>query len=213
MSAMKATACSIFALMALAPLAQARTIELSDVDADLIACIRPECPRMSFAGYEIGEGIFTTDYIGLRHGVSMLIRVPLDRIPAGMRITKAEWIIKVGYQSHDASRLHVWRMTTEWGYGACYLYRIMRPKPTPWAVEGARGSATDRAEDPTAIAPTKSGQDVNLNVTQDVELWYTGAAPNYGWMFTNEDQIDFRLNPPAHTTRGTWKLRITYEPR
>src|SRR5687767_10317526 len=82
-------------LTLLSPLAQARTIELSDIDADLIACIRPECPRMSFAGYQIAPGVFTSDYIGLRHGVSMMIRVPLDKIPKGMRITKAEWIIHV----------------------------------------------------------------------------------------------------------------------
>jgi hypothetical protein len=211
MNAINMTAC-IFSLVLIAPIAHARTIELSDIDADLIACIRPECPRMSFAGYEIAPGVFTSDYIGLRPKVSMLIRVPLDKIPAGMRITKAEWIIHVAYQSHDTARMHAWRMTTEWGIGACYQYRMTRPKPIPWAVEGARGSATDRAEDPTAIAETRSAKDVNLNVTQDVELWYSGAAPNYGWMFTNEDDIDFRLNPPASTTRGTWKLRITYEP-
>ena len=193
-------------------IANARTIEFNDTDADLIACIRPEAPRMSFAGYELAPGAFSTDFSGQRPKVSMMIRVPLDRSPAGMRITKAEWILHVAYQNVDKSRLHVWRMSTEWGLGACYLYRMTRPKPTPWAVEGARGSATDRAEEPTAVVLTKSGQEVRMNVTQDVELWYTGTAPNYGWMFTNEDEVDFRLNPPAHSTRGTWKLRITYEP-
>ena len=99
--------------------------------------------------------------------------------------------------------------------GASFVARTLRRDDTCLhaAIRHENKAATDRAEDPTAIAPTKSGQDLNLNVTQDVELWYTGAAPNYGWMFTNEDEIDFRLNPPAHTTRGTWILRITYEPR
>jgi hypothetical protein len=52
-----------------------------------------------------------------------------------------------------------------------------------------------------------------VNVTEDVELWYTGAAANHGWILTHEDTGSLiRLSSPVWATRGNWKLRITYEP-
>ena len=189
-----------------------RTIELTDADADRIAAIGPEAPRMGWAAHEAAPGIFTTDHLTLRPKASLLIRVPLDKIPPGMRITKAEWTIMVPWASVNEPKLYVWRLLSDWGVGACYLYRTVKPEPVPWNQEGARGPASDRAERPSVVETCKIGKPVTLNVTEDVELWYTGAAQNNGWMFTVEDEIQLRLNPPTYTTRGTWKLRITYEP-
>ena len=52
----------------------------------------------------------------------------------------------------------------------------------------------------------------SVNVTGDVELWYSGAAENRGWMLTMEDDFYIRLASPSYSNHGSWKLRITYEP-
>jgi len=139
--------------------------------------------------------------------------LPLDRIPAGSRITKAEWVVRVSAVSPAEARLYAWRVLGDWGTGACYDYRSTKPEPVAWSAPGARGAAQDRAEHPSALGPCKANQDVTLNVTEDVELWHGGAAPNNGWMFTVEEEASLSLVPPAYTTRGSWKLRITYEPQ
>lgn len=197
--------------VAAAPL-HARTIELTDADADMLAMIGPEAPRLSWAGYEAAPGMFTNHTVYLRPRASLLIRVPLDRIPAGMRITKAEWVLRMNAASALEPRLYVWRVLQEWGPGVCYDYRMTRDELVEWSEPGARASGSDRVERPTAMVLGKVGVDMVLNVTEDVELWYSGAAPNNGWMFTIEDQITMTLIAPAYTTRGSWKLRITYEP-
>jgi hypothetical protein len=104
-------------------------------------------------------------------------------------------------------------MVVSWGPGVCFQYREARPKPVEWTEPGARGNASDRSERPTAIALCKTGEETILNVTQDVELWHSGAAENNGWMFTIEEDAQLRLPTPAGATRGSWKLRITYEPK
>ena len=192
---------------------RARTIELSDLDADRIAVIGPEAPRMSWAASEIAPGHFVTDSLALRRRAALLIRVPLDKIPPNCRVTKAQWVLSMGASSVPEPQLYVWRILGDWGAGACYQFRTTRPKPVEWTTAGARGTASDRAQRPTDVVPCKVGADILLNVTADVELWYSGAAPNSGWMFCVEDDIQLKLNAPAYTTRGTWKLRITYEPK
>lgn len=197
-----------------APVLHARTIELTDKDADGMAVIAPEAPRLGWAAYEVAPGMFADSLLYLRPRASVLVRVPLDRIPPGSRITRAEWVLRVSAVSPVESRLYAWRILGEWGAGACYLYRTTNPKPVEWNAPGARGAASDRAERPTAVEACKNNQDVTLNVTEDVELWHSGAAPNEGWMFTvEEDGVSLSLLPPAFFTRGSWKLRITYEPQ
>jgi hypothetical protein len=191
----------------------ARTIELTDKDADRMAVIAAEAPRLGWAAYEVAPGMFADSLLYLRPRASVLVRVPLDRIPAGSRITKAEWVLRVSAVSPVESKLYAWRILGPWGAGACYLYRTTRPKPLEWNAPGARGAASDRAERPTAVEACKNNQDVTLNVTEDVELWHGGAAPNNGWMFTVEEQASLSLLPPSFGSRGSWKLRITYEPR
>ncbi len=192
---------------------RARTIELTDTDADKIAVIGAEAPLQGWAAFEAAPGMFTTQFVSLRARAAALIRVPLDRIPAGNRITKAEWVIPVEWANVPEPHIYVWRIIGDWGIGACYKYRQMRPQPVEWAMPGARGNGTDRADQPTIVVQCKTQGDVTVNVTADVDLWYSGAAPNTGWMFTVEDDILLRLSAPSSTTRGCWKLRITYEPQ
>jgi hypothetical protein len=55
--------------------------------------------------------------------------------------------------------------------------------------------------------------EVTMNVTQDVELWYSGAAPNHGWILTAEDaDLFLRMSSPFWGSPKGWKLRITFEP-
>jgi hypothetical protein len=82
-----------------------------------------------------------------------------------------------------------------------------------WSEPGGRGASTDRSTKPTAIVTMRNNAELIANVTEDVELWYTGAAANHGWMFTVEDDAQARFIPPCHNYRGSWKLRITYEPK
>lgn len=202
------------AVAVLAPrTSSARTIELTDKDADRMAVIAQEAPRLGWASFEVVPGLFTDSLLYLRPRAAVLVRVPLDRIPAGSRITNAEWVLRVSAVSPVDSRLYLWRILGEWGPGACYQYRTTKPEPVEWNSPGARGAASDRAEQPSAVEACENNQDVTLNVTEDVELWHSGAAPNEGWMFTVEEQASLSLLPPTYTTRGSWKLRITYEPQ
>ena len=187
-----------------------RTIELSDTDADRVAVIGPEAPRSSWAALEVVPGMFVDHVVDLRPRAALLIRMPLDKIPAGSRISRADWIIK---PTSASASVYIWRVLGNWGPGVCYQYRMIRPKRVEWTQGGGRGSASDRSERPTVSAMCKTGEDVVLNVTQDVELWHSGAAINNGWMFTVEDDVRVRFYTPAAAMRGSWKLRITYEPK
>jgi hypothetical protein len=52
-----------------------------------------------------------------------------------------------------------------------------------------------------------------INLTEDVELWYTGAGTNHGWALTVEDaDVLVRLASPIGAGKGQWRLRVTYEP-
>jgi hypothetical protein len=201
-----------FLLASAAPTA-ARTIELTDEMSDRMAAFVAEAPLAGWASQTIAPGCYGTHGIELRPASAFLIRYPLDAIPAGMRITKAELVVPMLWRMGREPRLFLWRILPEWGAGACHLYRLQRPGTAAWSAPGARGSG-DRATRPTVVRPlTAEGEQV-LNVTQDVELWYTAAAANNGWLFTTED-ADARilLASPLGQGRGTWKLRITYEPR
>ncbi len=160
------------------------------------ACYNYDYTR--YAGASLGGGPQT----------SYLFRYSLDRIPTGMRITHAEWTI-----AHNISSAHVnvWRLLAEWGLGVCYDYRMTYPKKVEWSVAGAKGKSTDRATNPTATGQFVNGQLLNVNVTQDVEMWYSGAAPNRGWLITFDAFA--LLHSAVHDGhRPKWQLVITYEP-
>ena len=201
-------------IVSTATMATARTIELSDLDCDRMAVIVPQAPRASWAMYELGAGEFSTMLLDMKVERSFLIRYPLDRIPVGQRITRAEWIVPVSLVAPAGEhRLHVRRLVGEWGTGVSHLYRMQRPKVVPWGAPGAASTKTDRAAQASAIVKIDGPGEQTVNVTEDVELWYTGAAANQGWIITVEDPTSLiRLNSPLWTGQGTYKLRITYEP-
>ena len=90
---------------------------------------------------------------------------------------------------------------------------MVRPKKVEWTQPGARGAATDRVAKPTAVVRIGAPGPYTMNVTQDVELWYSGQVPNQGWILNVEvpNQI-MSLYSPGYNGRGHWKLHITYEP-
>jgi hypothetical protein len=55
-----------------------------------------------------------------------------------------------------------------------------------------------------------------IDVTEDIELWYTGAAVNRGWILAMEQNTGpVYLAAPFGTTHAApkkWKLQITFEP-
>jgi hypothetical protein len=193
--------------------ASGRTIVLTDAIADRMAAFVAEAPLAGWASQKVAAGCFGMNSIDLRPEAVFLIRYPLEAIPPGMRITNAELMLPVASSSGVEPRLFVWRILPEWGVGACHLHRLQRPAPAEWSAPGARGGG-DRAARPTAVLPLAAAGEQVVNVTRDVELWYTGASANNGWLFTTEDATaTIRLESPLWQGRGRWKLRITYEPR
>jgi hypothetical protein len=192
--------------------APAKTVVLTDEDCELMAAISASAPTLSWAGYEGSTGNFAPVYIQLTKGEAFLIRYPIEKvIPKGQRITQAEWIVPVVYCASE-QKLYVHRLLGDWGVGVCHKYRSVRPKPVEWTKPGATGPSSDRAIKPSATVRVKDIGDTTINVTQDVELWYGGAAKNSGWMLTVEDNSFLRFSSPVWTSHGNWKLRITYEP-
>jgi hypothetical protein len=197
-----------------ATVAHARTIELTDYDCDRMAVISPQAPRSGWAMTEIATGEFSTALLDLRAERAFLIRYPLQRIPEGQRIARAEWILPVGLISATSEpKLHVRRILGEWGTGVSHEFRSLRPKQVRWTQPGAAGVSTDRAAQPSAVVAVPGGGELTINVTEDVELWYTGVAENQGWMVTVEDPTALvRLNTPVWTGHGTLQRRITFVP-
>jgi hypothetical protein len=203
-----------FALLSATSL-PAKTIVITDADCDLMAAISADAPRMSWAGVANGVGEYGNHQVDLTPKSSFLIRYPLDKIPPGQRITKAEW--SVPYSQHYPAtgvRVQVRRILQEWGAGVCHLYRMTRPKRLEWHTPGALGVGQDRAVRATAAASIKGSGEHTFNVTEDVELWYSGAVPNHGWMISTDEPMGFfRTNSPFWSGPKMWKLRITYEPK
>ena len=112
------------------------------------------------------------------------------------------------------ARLQVRRLLAEWGPGVSHQFRMVRPQRLEWSTPGARGLGQDRAASATASTMIKGSGETTLNVTEDVELWYSGAAPNHGWTLTAEDEGVFvRMQSPFWGAPKGWKLRITFEPQ
>jgi hypothetical protein len=181
-----------------------------------MAALSPAAPLLSWAASEISPGVFTTKYsIHLVSGRAFLIVFPLERVPKGQRITNAELIVPVHHVDSE-QRLTIRRVLGAWGPGVCHKYRSVRPKAVEWGQPGAAAPATDCAAKASANVRISARGDRSINVTEDVELWYTGAAANHGWLLRTEDQhASLHLMSPIGTYPngiGRWKLRITYEP-
>jgi len=194
-----------------APLA-AKTLTLTDEDSDRMAHIGEQAPRSSWVGMEVSTGIFFNTSIDLVPGRAFLIRFPIE-IPKDQKITKAELTFSVAYAPND-HKIQIRRVIASWGAGVSWQNRAVRPKKIEWASSGGKSGGKDRVTKPTATAKAKTGGEVTVNLTEDVELWYSGAATNEGWMFTVDDPDGFvRLTSPTWIAAGTWKLQITYEPK
>lgn len=191
----------------------ARTIVIDTTEADKMAVLSDIAPRMSWAATEVTPTIFNAGSIDLAQGKSFLIRYNLRSIPPGQRITYAELLLPLRSTAGTDPRFYLWRILADWGLGVCHLYRFTYPARQEWAVPGARGFSSDRATRPSAVVRVTSTGELALNVTEDVELWYTGAAPHFGWLFTVEDpETMVRFSSPAWDAVESWRIRITYEP-
>ena len=196
---------------------QARTITLTAEDCDEMAAISSLAPRLSwvmgpnYGYYNPQPGLYWTSPIAL------LMRFPIkESIPKGQRITKAELTIASTYVS-GAPEVELRRILAEWGAGVSHQYRMTYPKKIEWAQPGGRGNATDRSNKRTASLKIDKIGAYTMDVTEDVELWYTGAAPNRGWIFTveNEGHVAYFSSPysPQFSGGKQWKLQITFEPQ
>jgi hypothetical protein len=209
----------VVALLLLATTAvPARTIVVTDEDCERIAIIDAKSPNLSWAGYAIDRGVYTNQYQLLLTGErAMLICFPIDKIPKDQKITKAELIVPVYYLDGE-QRLQFRRIVADWGAGVCHQYRTVRPEKREWAKPGAGDTKADAVTSSILRlkGPIRGQADQTVNVTEDVELWYSGAAANHGWRIVQElDGGPFYLMSPVANYpagRGTWKLRITYEP-
>lgn len=215
--AVGAAACAVYGRTRSFPVPLSVTPRAETVDyVDQFAFLTEEAPLSSDAGHEASPngGLWGSSLAMLTNTHSMLIRYDVSSIPKGMRITNAELVLPVYTYSPTDVRFFVYRMVSEWGNGASYKYRIHTvDKKLEWAMPGARGGSTDRATGSTASVRLKAAGEVTLNVTSDVEMWYTKAAPNYGWMFAVEEPgalVGFY----GHIYHGysPWVLRVTYEP-
>jgi hypothetical protein len=201
------------ALLALATAAPARTVVLTAEQMDRYGGLCDAAPLAGYALREYDPGLFHSGSIALTVDRSYLFRFPLQ-IPPGYRIVYAELVLPVNYVYGTEPRFYIWRLLADWGTGVCHLYRATKPAKVPWAQPGARGISSDRAIRPTDIVRVPVAADTTVNVTEDVELWYTKAAPNCGWLLTVEDPgcgVMFE-SPAFMADPSRWRLRITYEP-
>ena len=199
-----------FLLLCLAAtLAPARTITLKPDALDAFAVLAENHPRNGWAAQPIDASLYLSNPPLAAPNTSFIVRYSFAQLPPGQRITHAEWIIPGGAAA--AGTVTVWRVIADWGIGVSHQFRMAYPKPLPWSVPGARGKSIDRATKPTGTGKfSTASPQVTVNVTQDVELWHTGAAPNRGWLLTFDSAS--LLVSPTHGGRSQWQLRITYEP-
>ncbi len=209
---------SLLLLLLTTATAPARTIVITDEECERIALIDARSPRLSWANYELGHGVWTTQYhLNLAGERAFLICFPIDKIPKEQKITKAELLVPIYYLDGE-QRLQLRRIVADWGVGVSHQYRMVRPEKKEWAKPGANDTKADAL--PSSVlrlsGPLRGLNERAVNVTEDVELWYTGAAPNHGWRIGHEleGSLLYLLSPVSTYPLGkvSWKLRITYEP-
>ena len=209
--------CSLLAILfalTIVNSAAAKTIIVTDIDCDRMAFIQAQAPLWGWGGYEANVGVQSTSQFYMNNTRAFLICYPLDRIPKGQRIINAELSFTSGIQSAGEQRLNLRRIRADWGAGVCWKYRTTQPNKVPWTEPGGRGPGTDRAAKATAVIRSAMPGAKVVNVTNDVELWYSGAVPNHGWMLAIEDPdvIVVLPSPVWDTGRGKWQLKVTFEP-
>jgi hypothetical protein len=196
----------------------ARTITLTAEDADQMAAIAAFAPRLSWVTTQPGNGgVFNTQpHLYWNSKIAVLIRLPFNElIPKGQRVTKAELTLNAHYIAGTEPKVTVRRILAEWGIGVCHQYRIAYPKKIEWTQPGGRGAATDRAARDSAVFKFAKIGEQTVDLTEDVELWYTGAAANRGWIFTMETDGEHVYMPSPYAPHANgpkqWKWQITYE--
>jgi hypothetical protein len=209
----RASILPLVCVVVLALPASARTIILTDADCERMAFIQAGAPLWGWGGYDITTDQQSTGQLYLSVDRAFLICFPLDKIPKGQKILKAELTFTTVLQSGGEQRLNVWRILQPWGAGVCWRYVAQRPKKVEWKQAGGKAAGADRPAKPSAILRTTENGVKTLNVTEDVELWYTKAAQNQGWMLTVDDpDVLISLASPVWSARGSFKLQITFEP-
>lgn len=190
-----------------------RTVVLDASAVDRMAAIHQAAPRLSWAANNPRPGQFRSGHVHLETENRFLLRFDLSMLPEGQRITRAELSVPVVDFSGNSPRLFLWRVAAEWGAGVCYDFRMLRPERAPWRVPGARGAGSDRALNPSAVVQLVESGEQTVDVTEDVAMWYLGAAPEQGWVLGIEDPgVQVRLWSPLTGNVNNWTLRITYEP-
>ncbi len=94
----------------------------------------------------------------------------------------------------------------------CHQYRLSYPKKLAWAKPGGKGITSDRANQVSAVFRFDNPGEKSVDVTQDIDLWYTGAVPNRGWFISLEDGGVIYMGG-IYPAGARWKLRITFEPQ
>jgi hypothetical protein len=210
---------SVILVLTLTTSLPARTIAVTAEDCDQIAAISAHAPRLSWVMLPPSNGVFNTQpQLQWYSKIAVLMRLPFNEIiPKGQRVTKAELTLTPTYLAGGEPKVHVRRILAEWGAGVCHQYRIAHPEKIEWTQPGARGAATDRAAKDSAVFKWAKIAPQTVDLTEDVELWYTGAAANRGWILTmdTDGQHVYMPSPYApHTSGGKqWKWQITYEPQ
>lgn len=193
----------------------ARTITLTGADCTQMAVISEKAPRLSWASILMGQGAYDASHSVqlLGRSMALLIRFPLDQIPKGQRITRAELTVEPNYVAGDC-RLQVRRLLADWGHGVCHQYARTYPKKLEWAQPGGRGGARDRADRDSALIKFSAIGKYRTDVTEDIDLWYTGAVANRGWIMVMDAGLAYFPAPYDPAGDGkSWTLQITFEPK
>ena len=118
--------------------AAARTITITADDCDQMAVISATAPRLSWSSSIAPGTYYTPTQLNFYANMAILIRYPLDRIPKGQRITKAEWTVPFVSTGGLKQRLQARRILAEWGTGVCHDFRA-RFIPKEWNGRGPEG--------------------------------------------------------------------------
>jgi hypothetical protein len=205
---------SLLLVVAVTAPAPARTVTLTALDCDRMAFISKALPDYSWAVSNAKGRSDVSGRLDLAPGTGLLMRFSLDSIPKDQRILRAELTMIPDY-IYAGPRVQVRRILADWGTGVNYRYSRTFPTKVEWSQPGARG-ASDRALQLTGAMTLKVRAENTIEVTQDVDLWYTGAAPNRGWILNleNDRGVTYLPSPyfPHGATPKSWRLLITYEP-
>src|SRR4051794_19275191 len=109
-------------LLTLGAALPAKTIVITDADCERMAFIQAGAPRWSWGGYDVTTTSQSTGQFYMYNDRAFLICFPLERIPKGQKIVKAELSFTTGLQTRGENRLHLRRILAPWGAGVSWQY-------------------------------------------------------------------------------------------